>query len=75
MIDSLTKVWGIGVSTAMNLYASGINSIDQLRKNQHLLNANQKVKRFRNYEFMQLLTIDWSEIFGRVSAENSKRRG
>ncbi|KAL4432102.1 hypothetical protein ABPG74_014356 [Tetrahymena malaccensis] len=42
-IELLSKVWGIGPSTAAQLYERNIKSIADLRQNQHLLNKNQKI--------------------------------
>jgi DNA polymerase/3'-5' exonuclease PolX len=39
----LCQVWGIGMGIANKLYRKGIKTIDDLRKNQDLLNKNQKV--------------------------------
>lgn len=36
-------VWGIGPKLALKLYKQGIRSIDDLRKNQHLLTDIQKI--------------------------------
>lgn len=53
VLNILTKVWGVGVQTATSLYSRGINSIAELRKNQFLLNDNQKVISFL---FLNLIT-------------------
>lgn len=37
-IRELSHVWGIGNVTAANLYSRGIKSVDDLKKNVHLLN-------------------------------------
>ncbi|CAD8077698.1 unnamed protein product [Paramecium primaurelia] len=42
-ITQLTRVWGIGPTTAATFYFKGIKTLDDLRKNQHLLNKNQQV--------------------------------
>lgn len=39
-------MWGIGPTTAEKLYFKGIKTIEELRKNQNLLNDNQKVSIF-----------------------------
>jgi len=39
----LSEVWGIGPTTAEKFYYKGIKTIEDLRKNEHLLNDNQKV--------------------------------
>ncbi|CAD8172309.1 unnamed protein product [Paramecium octaurelia] len=42
-ITQLSRVWGIGPTTAATFYFKGIKTLDDLRKNQHLLNRNQQV--------------------------------
>ncbi|EAS03408.2 helix hairpin-helix protein (macronuclear) [Tetrahymena thermophila SB210] len=42
-IELLSQVWGIGPSTASQLYERNIKTIAELRQNQHLLNKNQKI--------------------------------
>jgi DNA polymerase lambda len=39
----LQSVWGIGMKQANNLYRKGIKSIEDLRKNENLLTASQKI--------------------------------
>ncbi|CAD8086303.1 unnamed protein product [Paramecium sonneborni] len=42
-ITQLSRVWGIGPTTATTFYFKGIKTLDDLRKNQHLLTQNQQV--------------------------------
>ncbi|CAK77452.1 unnamed protein product (macronuclear) [Paramecium tetraurelia] len=42
-IGQLSRVWGIGPTTAATFYFKGIRTLEDLRKNKHLLNRNQQV--------------------------------
>ncbi|CAD8073711.1 unnamed protein product [Paramecium sonneborni] len=42
-ITELSRVWGIGPTTAATFYFKGIKTLEDLKKNQHLLNRNQQV--------------------------------
>ncbi|CAD8084561.1 unnamed protein product [Paramecium sonneborni] len=42
-ITQLSRVWGIGPTTAATFYFKGIKTLDDLRKNQHLLTKNQQI--------------------------------
>ena len=60
----MSEVWGIGATTAERLYYKGIRTIEDLNKNQHLLNTNQKVFQllFQNYNEI-IYFKDWIEIY------------
>jgi DNA polymerase/3'-5' exonuclease PolX len=49
----LTTIWGVGKSLANKLYSRGIKNIDDLRKNQKLLNQNQIIG-LKYYEDLQV---------------------
>jgi DNA polymerase lambda len=68
----LTEVWGIGMSLANKLYRKNIKTIEDLRKNQDLLNKNQKVglmyyeeikQRIPRAECEEVIAIVKEEIF------------
>lgn len=40
IVDQLSKIWGIGPSTAVKLYQQGIRSVDDLKKNPQMLTMN-----------------------------------
>lgn len=43
VLEELSSVWGIGTKKAEKLYAEGVKSIKDLRKNQNLLTRAQKI--------------------------------
>jgi DNA polymerase/3'-5' exonuclease PolX len=68
----LTEVWGIGMGIANKLYRKGIKTIEDLRKNESLLNKNQKVglkyyeeikDRIPRAECEEVLAIAKEELF------------
>jgi DNA polymerase lambda len=68
----LTGVWGIGMGLANKLYREGIKTIDDLRKNQEMLNKNQKIglryyeeikQRIPRDECEEVLAIVKTELF------------
>jgi len=52
-ISELANVWGIGPIKAKQLYESGIHSIEDLKKQQHLLNNQQQIG-LKYHEELQL---------------------
>ena len=36
-------MWGIGPSTALEIYKKGITSLEQLEENQEILNSSQQI--------------------------------
>lgn len=43
VVEELERVWGIGPTKATELFRAGITTIEQLRKNEHLITKNQRV--------------------------------
>jgi NAD-dependent DNA ligase len=81
-INILADVYGIGPKKAAELVASGITTIDILRKNQHLLNDIQKVglkyyedvlKRIPRSEIDQYAVV-FNGIFSKISSSNTNSR-
>ena len=44
MLQLFDEIYGVGPATANNWYNKGLRTIADIRKNQHLLNDDQKVK-------------------------------
>ena len=59
------------MQTAIEFFHKGLRTIEDLRRNQHLLNDNQKVNHLNKYNSDFL---GWAQIFRRPSTENVKRR-
>lgn len=43
VVELFDAIWGVGTETALQFYQKGFRTLDDLRKNEHILNDNQKV--------------------------------
>jgi len=77
-VKLLNSVWGIGMAMANKLYKKGIRSIEDLQKNDHLLNKNQKLglkyfhdlnKRIPRKEIEEIFQIIQEESFKIIPKE------
>ena len=59
ILETLSQIWGVGPAAASKLYASGIRSIEQLRKNDDdLLTYGQKAGLKYYEDFLQKIPRD-----------------
>jgi DNA polymerase lambda len=72
VIELFDSVWGIGVETATRFYQKGFRTLEDLRKNEHLLNVWQKVGLKYHEEFkIRIPRQDVDDIIKMVKAKVS----
>lgn len=70
VVGELSRVWGIGPTTALSLYFKGYRSISDLRANSHILNRQQLIGLKYVEEFEQRIPRDEvGQIFEIVKRE------
>jgi nucleotidyltransferase/DNA polymerase involved in DNA repair len=52
-VEELEDVWGLGPKGAEKLYRKGIKSVEELKKNQHMLTEMQKIGLKYYKDFLQ----------------------
>lgn len=62
-IATISGVWGIGEVKAKKLYDMGIETIDDLRENEHLLTKNQRIGLKYHEELQQKIPREYIDVF------------
>lgn len=72
-IMALSKIWGVGVTTANRLYAKGIHSIQALRsRGLHLLNQQQLIGLSRYEDLLQRIPRDEVTQIGEIVVDKAR---